>query len=62
MKPMINQSHNLLKSVMHMALDGLRQWSDPAYEGSPFDADVEYKTAVSKSKNVFLRRKALIRM
>lgn len=62
MKLINDRGNNLLKSIMHMALDGLRQWSDPSYEGSPFDADVQYETPVSKQKSVFLRRKAIVRV
>lgn len=62
MKYMQDRSNNLLMNAINTALHSLRQWTDPAYEGSPFDADVDYATPVSKIKPVFLRKKALIRM
>jgi len=62
MKTMIDKPNNLFMNAINIALHSLRQWTDPAYEGSPFDPDVDYATPVSKIKPVFLRKKALIRM
>jgi len=62
MKTMIDKPNNLFLNAMQTLLHGLKEWTDPAYEGSPFDTGVSYSKSVRNEKPFLLRRKAMVRV
>ncbi|MBI4973057.1 hypothetical protein HZC27_00390 [Candidatus Roizmanbacteria bacterium] len=53
---------NSLFHLLTWAINGLKDLTDPARQGSPYDLGVTYEMTTSKRKLPFLRRKMVLRI
>ena len=53
---------NALFHLLNKALNGLKDLTDPARQGNPYDLNVTYEIPSSKRKLPFLRKRMILRM
>ena len=48
---------NVLSHLLNMALNGLKDLTDPARQGSPYDSNVAYEMPSSRRKFTFFKKR-----
>jgi hypothetical protein len=53
---------NILMSTVNKAVNSLKEWTDPSFEGNPYDPQVAYAKPFSMKKLPLFRKKMMWRM